>query len=89
MSLFTIEISVSKEIERLARARTAELGTTLEYECEKLVLAMAEQQRHDNELKEQVNQAYEKMEKGDAVFLGAEDAAKLMEEKKAAIRNKS
>jgi len=86
-----IQFRVDEEIKRLAQQMAESQGRTLSDACRELTEQLAEQQRkalsHDTWLTEQVNQAFEKLDSGKAVFFEHNIAKTRMAERKAKIRN--
>ncbi|EKO3558990.1 type II toxin-antitoxin system RelB/DinJ family antitoxin [Vibrio metschnikovii] len=87
-----IQFRVDEEIKRLAQQMAESQGRTLSDACRELTEQLAEQQRkalsHDTWLTEQVNQAFEKLDSGKAVFVEHNVAKARMTERKAKIRNR-
>ncbi|MBM7071968.1 damage-inducible protein J [Shewanella sp. 202IG2-18] len=88
-----IQFRVDEEVKRLAQLMAESQGRTLSDACRELTEQLAEQQRkamsHDEWLTEQVNEAFEKMDSGQAVFVSHDKAKSSMAMRKAKIRNKS
>lgn len=87
-----IQFRVDEETKRLAQQMAESQGYTLSDACRNLTVKLAEQQRkamsHDTWLTEQVNLAFAKLDSGEAVFLGHEEAKLSMAERKAKIRSR-
>ncbi len=85
-----IQFRVDEETKRLAQQMAESQGRTLSDACRELAEQLAEQQRqaqsHDTWLTEQVNQAFAKLEAGEAVFYTHEQAKARLEERKAKLR---
>ncbi|MEE2002576.1 type II toxin-antitoxin system RelB/DinJ family antitoxin [Alkalimonas sp. MEB108] len=87
-----IQFRVDEETKRLAQQMAESQGRTLSDACRELTEQLAEQQRkavsHDAWLTEQVNQAFEQLDAGQAVFVEHGMAKTRMAERKANIRNR-
>ncbi|WP_415904840.1 damage-inducible protein J [Neptuniibacter sp. QD48_55] len=87
-----IQFRVDEEIKRLAQQMAESQGRTLSDACRELTEQLAEQQRkvqsHDAWLTEEVNQAFDKLDAGEAVFVDHDSAKARMEARKAKIRNR-
>ncbi|SEB03478.1 type II toxin-antitoxin system RelB/DinJ family antitoxin [Alkalimonas amylolytica] len=87
-----IQFRVDEETKRLAQQMAESQGRTLSDACRELTEQLAEQQRqavsHDAWLTEQVNQAFEKLDAGQAAFVEHSMAKTRMAERKANIRNR-
>jgi len=87
-----IQFRVDKTTKQLAQQMAQSQGYTLSDACRNLTIELAEQQRkamsHDAWLTEQVNQAFEKLELGEAVYVEHETAKSSMSERKANIRSR-
>ncbi|MBA3979594.1 MAG: damage-inducible protein J [Alcanivorax sp.] len=86
-----IQFRIDEETKRLAQLMAESQGRTLSDACRELAEQLAAQQRqatsHNAWLTEQVNQAFEKLDRGKAVFVTHDEASKRMDERKARIRN--
>ena len=86
-----IQFRIDEETKRLAQLMAESQGRTLSDACRELDEQLAAQQRqatsHNAWLTEQVNQCYEKLDRGKAVFVTHDEASKRMDERKARIRN--
>lgn len=87
-----IQFRVNEETKRLAQQMAESQGRTLSDACRELTETLADQQRkvlsHDAWLTEQVDQAFEKLESGESVFVEHEQAKLSMRERKEKIRNR-
>ncbi|TVP59558.1 MAG: damage-inducible protein J [Halomonadaceae bacterium] len=87
-----IQFRVAEETKRLAQQMAESQGRTLSDACRELTEQLAEQQRkalsHDAWLTEQVDQAFAKLDTGEAVFVANSTAKASMNERKAKIRNR-
>ncbi len=87
-----IQFRVDEETKRLAQLMAESQGRTLSDACRQLMEELANEQRklksHDAWLTEQVNQAFEKLDSGNSVFISSDDAKKQMAERKARIRSR-
>lgn len=87
-----IQFRVDEETKRLAQQMAESQGRTLSDACRELTEQLAEQQRkalsQDAWLTEQVNQAFDKVDSGKAVFTEHHTAKARMAERKAKIRNR-
>ena len=87
-----IQFRVDEETKRLAQQLAESQGRTLSDACRELTLEMADQQKqalsHDTWLTEQVNQAFDKIASGEALFVEHSAAKNRMAERKAKIRNR-
>lgn len=87
-----IQFRVEEETKRLAQLMAESQGRTLSDACRELTEQLATEQRkkntHDQWLTEQVNQAFDKMDSGEAEFVSHEQAKASMAERKAQIRNR-
>lgn len=87
-----IQFRVDEETKRLAQRMAESQGRSLSDACRELTEQLAEQQRkamaHDTWLTEQVDQAFKKLDAGEAVFVEHGGAQKRMAERKANIRNR-
>ena len=87
-----IQFRVDEETKRLAQTMAESQGRTLSQACRELTEQLAEQQRkiesHQEWLANEVNQAFAKLEEGDAHFIKQEDAQSEMERRKAKIRGR-
>ena len=87
-----IQFRVDEETKRLAQLMAESQGRTLSDACRELTEGLAEEQRksmsHDAWLSEQVNAAFDKLDRGQSNFMKHDDAKIQMEARKAKIRNK-
>lgn len=87
-----IQFRVNENVKKLAQQMAESQGHTLSDACRELVENLADRQRQsisqDVWLTEQVNNAFDKYEKGEAVFLSDGDAHVSMEKRKNRIREK-
>lgn len=87
-----IQFRVDDETKRLAQQMAESQGRTLSDACRELTEQLAAQQRkaisHDAWLTQQVNQAFEKLDSGEASFIDHEASKAQMAERKAKIRNR-
>ncbi|WP_409526394.1 type II toxin-antitoxin system RelB/DinJ family antitoxin [Nitrincola sp. MINF-07-Sa-05] len=88
-----IQFRVDDETKRLAQQMAESQGRTLSDACRELTEQLAEQQRkaisHNAWLTQQVNQAFEKLDAGEASFVDHETSKARMAERKAKIRNRA
>jgi len=88
-----VQFRVDEETKLLAQKAIARQGTTLSDACRKLAEQLAEDQRkyenHDTWITEQVNQAFDRIDSGEAKFVTHGEAKSIMAERKAAIRKKA
>jgi len=88
-----IQFRVDEETKQLAQKMAQSQGRTLSDACRELTEQMAEKQRqmmsHNDWLTTQVNQAFEKLEAGEAAFVDHEAAKDDMEKRKERIRNRN
>ncbi len=86
-----IQFRVDEETKRLAQQMAESQGRTLSDACRDLTQQLAEQQRqamsHDTWLFEQVNTAFNKLDKGHAVFVSHDEAKSRMATYKNKIHN--
>ncbi len=87
-----IQFRVDEETKRLAQLMAESQGRTLSDACRQLTEELANEQRkimsHDSWLTEQVNQAFDKLDSGNSVFISNDDAKTQMAERKARIRSR-
>ncbi|GLQ32586.1 type II toxin-antitoxin system RelB/DinJ family antitoxin [Litoribrevibacter albus] len=87
-----IQFRVDEETKRLAQQMAESQGRTLSEACRELTEQLAEQQRkiesHQEWLANEVNQAFAKLEEGNAHFIEQTDAQTEMERRKANIRSR-
>jgi len=85
-----IEFQVNEETQLLAQQFLESQNRTLEDACRELVEQLAEQQRarmaHDAWVTQQIDNAFEKIDSGSAVFIEHSAAMAMFEERKAKIR---
>lgn len=87
-----IQFRVDEETKRLAQLMAESQGRTLSDACRELTVGLAEEQRktmtHDLWLTEQINAAFDKIDKGKANFIEHNEAKTQMEARKNKIRNR-
>ena len=85
-----IEFQVNQETQHLAQQFLESQNRTLDDACRALVEQLAEQQRarlaHDAWVTQQIDNAFEKIDSGSAVFIEHSAAMAMFEERKAKIR---
>ena len=87
-----IQFRIDEETKRLAQQMAEKQGRTLSDACRELTEQLADAQRkslaHDEWLTKQVNQAFDKLESGDASFVDHQTAKARMAEFKNKIRSR-
>jgi antitoxin component of RelBE/YafQ-DinJ toxin-antitoxin module len=87
-----IQFRISEETKRLAQQTAERRGVTLSDACRRHAEELAEEQRkvedHEDWLREQVNEAFARLDNGTANFTSNDEAKQIMEDRKAAIRKK-
>lgn len=87
-----IQFRVDEETKRLAQQMAESQGRTLSDACRELAEQLAEQRRkivtHESWLTEQVNQAFEKLDAGEAEFIDHDRAKARMEAFKQRVRQR-
>lgn len=88
-----VQFRVDEETKRLAQQMAESQGHSLSDACRQLIEQLAEQQRRvlaqDSWLTGQVNQAFARLDAGQAVFVGHSQAQQDMAARKARIKSRS
>ncbi len=87
-----IHFRINEDIKQLAHKAAERKGLTLSDACRSFTEELAEEQKkieeHENWLKKEVDLAFDKLSKGNAVFFSKEETKNIMEERKDRIRKK-
>lgn len=87
-----IHFRINEDIKQLAHKAAERKGLTLSDACRSFTEELAEEQKkieeHENWLKKEVDFAFDKLSKGNAVFFSKEETKNIMEERKNRIRKK-